>query len=724
MPGEEMEFLLSELARLDFLLHRQVLRLRARYHLSLDEFRGLYVSDQQVDSLVRKWQRPDDRAEFADLDERAAAIRNTSWQVLPGNSPWKRLASEFHLSAFEMDVVLLAFAPQIDLKYETIYAYLNNDVTRKWPTLDLPLHLLGYELSEKIRLRSYLLPEAKLFTHGLLQILPETSDKASWLAQGFSLSHSLSHYLLGHAALDHRLASFVKPLSPLASWEELRVSSLLRDRLRRVPGMVRNAESETPIFVLAGPGSAEKKLAAQAICCELGISLLQVDLQLAQSLAEPGFRVAQALALERRVRPAALYVVNAEALCDADSRLGAEAWRLLFSLTQGSGSVFVAVGPVGPIMPHCGGAQERACLTFEFEDLEYHERRASWEECLAQAGCLLPAESIDDLANRFVMSHSQVQGTVRAAGEGHVLGPNPSAPLALEEFLQAARAQSSQELGKLATKVPLVHSWDDLVLPRATMLQVRDVAAAVKYRHVVYSQWGFGQRLVTSLGLKVLFAGASGTGKTMTAGVLARDLGLDLYKIDLSTVVSKFIGETEKNLDRIFRAAQSSNSILFFDEADALFGRRSEVTDAHDRYANIEVAYLLQKMEDHDGVVILASNLSKNIDEAFSRRMHYVVEFPLPGEEQRKQLWRGMFPPDAPVADDVDFAFLARQFPISGGEIRNVVLAAAFLAAQNDQIISMRELIEAMRQQSIKRGKVPGAADFKQYHGWNTRSST
>src|SRR5207248_4941858 len=192
--------------------------------------------------------------------------------------------------------------------------------------------------------------------------------------------------------------------------------------------------------------------------------------------------------------------------------------------------------------------------------------------------------------------------------------------------------------------------------------------------HIVYSEWGFERRIDSGKGLKALFAGASGTGKTMTAGVIARELGLDLYRIDLSGVVSKYIGETEKNLDRIFRAAHCSNAILFFDEADALFGKRSEVKDAHDRYANIEVAYLLQKMEEHEGAVILASNLSKNIDDAFSRRMHYIVEFPMPDEAHRERLWLGMFPPEVPLGQDVDFRFLARQFPIAGGDIKNIAL--------------------------------------------------
>ena len=238
---------------------------------------------------------------------------------------------------------------------------------------------------------------------------------------------------------------------------------------------------------------------------------------------------------------------------------------------------------------------------------------------------------------------------------------------------------------------------------------------AVQHRHIVYTQWGFEQRLSLGKGLKALFAGPSGTGKTMTAEVLARELGLDLYKIDLSTVVSKYIGETEKNLDRIFRAAQSSNAILFFDEADALFGKRSEVKDAHDRYANIEVAYLLQKIEEYDGFVILATNLILNIDEAFKRRMNYTVEFPFPDERHRELLWHAMFPPETPLGDDLDFPFLARQFALSGGNIKNAALSAAFLAAAEGSVVRMRHLIQAVAREWQKLGKLPSVADFKQY---------
>jgi SpoVK/Ycf46/Vps4 family AAA+-type ATPase len=344
-----------------------------------------------------------------------------------------------------------------------------------------------------------------------------------------------------------------------------------------------------------------------------------------------------------------------------------------------------------------------------------------------QAGQNITEATITALSDRFVLNRGQIQAAVQSAIDMRLfqhsserLSPVASAttatPFSFYELARAAQVQSDQSLDGLASRVVASFDWGDLVLPPSTLRQVKEIAAAIKYRQVVYSQWGFEQRIAGGRGLKVLFAGPSGTGKTMTAGVIARDLGLELYKIDLSAIVSKYIGETEKNLDRIFRAARHSNAILFFDEADALFGKRSQVKDAHDRYANIEVAYLLQKMEEHEGVVILASNLSKNIDDAFSRRLHYIVDFPLPDEDHRALLWRGMFPARVPLSDDVDIPFLAKQFPLAGGDIRNVALGAAFAAAKDETAIAMQHLIRAIAQQMHRQGKATSPSDFKHHY--------
>jgi SpoVK/Ycf46/Vps4 family AAA+-type ATPase len=235
----------------------------------------------------------------------------------------------------------------------------------------------------------------------------------------------------------------------------------------------------------------------------------------------------------------------------------------------------------------------------------------------------------------------------------------------------------------------------------------------MKYRHIVLGTWGFDRKLSMGKGLNALFAGPSGTGKTMAAEVIARDLGLDLYKIDLSTVMSKYVGETEKNLERIFAAAEHSNAILFFDEADALFGKRSEVRDAHDRYANVEISYLLQKMEEYDGLVILTSNLSKNMDEAFVRRIHFTVEFPYPEPEDRLRIWQIVFPEQAPLDPQVDLPHLAERYRLTGGNIRNVALTAAFLAARDGGVIGMDHLLWATRREFQKMGRLANAKEFE-----------
>jgi hypothetical protein len=279
-----------------------------------------------------------------------------------------------------------------------------------------------------------------------------------------------------------------------------------------------------------------------------------------------------------------------------------------------------------------------------------------------------------------------------------------------------ARRASSGRLGELAARLDPAFGWEQLVLPARPTEVLHSISAYLRHRDLVLSEWGYGRTVARTQGLKTLFAGESGTGKTMAAQVLARDLGLELFRIDLATVISKYIGETEKNLDRIFAAAEGSNAILFFDEADALFGKRSEVSDSHDRYANIEVAYLLQKMEGYSGAVILATNFRHNIDEAFLRRLDFVIDFPFPETEDRRRIWKLVLPAEAPVHEDVDVGFLASQFKLAGGGIRNASLAAAFLAAEDGGVIGMRHLVVGVALEYGKLGRLTLESDFERFH--------
>jgi len=717
LSHEPAGYLSLKLQRLDVLLQREILRLRARYQLSLDEFRGLYISDEQVNGLVNQALGYEgDSSAIDELSRRAEALRESSQAQIEDDLFWRQLAAEFSLTPMEQDILLLALAPEIDLKYETLYSYLNNDVTRKWPTRDLALRVFAQDENQKNDVRRCLSSEAELFSSGLLREIPSLPERPLWLATGFSVTPAVLHYLSGLAALDSQPTSTVMERPAKLDWEEIPVSPAQRLTLRRIANLA-HQNKRFPLFVFSGRDGSGRGQAAEAVCRELGITLVRVDLGALRGSGENFEKLVSQVLLRQRLQNTGLYLERAEALFDQQGQPLPDARAVVSSLTQSKRPVFIASVASTQLQELLTG---RRALFVHFDDPDYNFRLQLWKKELGRVNATVGEGELEALADSFVLTPSQITAAVIAAVDDQMLSADPGkavlAALNAESLFAAARMQSDQSLGNLAVKVRTIHTWEDLVLPGLTLRWLKEIAAAIKHRHVVYSDWGFERRITSGLGLKALFAGSSGTGKTMAAGVIARELGLHMYKIDLSAIVSKYIGETEKNLDRIFRAAQSSNAILFFDEADALFGKRSEVKDAHDRYANIEVAYLLQKIEEYEGVVILASNLSKNIDEAFSRRMHYVVEFPLPDDGLRERLWRGMFPSLVPLDQDVDFRFLAKQFAITGGDIRNVALDAAFMAAQDGKVLTMKQLVKAMARQLAKQGRVPSPVEFKQYH--------
>ena len=355
-----------------------------------------------------------------------------------------------------------------------------------------------------------------------------------------------------------------------------------------------------------------------------------------------------------------------------------------------------------------GIERERPFYWFEFAVPAYTQRVVLWSHYIAEA---VPGAGTHGgydtaaLAGQFALTLGQIRDAVAAAKdtahqEGRALGNH--------DLFAAARTYSNPNLAGLAQKLAPRFGWSDIILPANQIDILREIVATVRGRPVVLDDWGLARKLVPSRGVAVLFAGPPGTGKTMAAEVVARELELDLYKIDLSTLVSKYIGETEKNLERIFHEAQSSNAILFFDEADAIFGKRSEVKDAHDRYANIEVSYLLQRMESYDGVTILATNLRANLDEAFTRRLQFAVDFPFPDAEDRLRIWQTLFPPDLPRDPGLDFRMLSKRFKLAGGSIRNIIVNAAYLAASNGGAVTQEHLLHGTRRELQKMGRLIG----------------
>jgi len=357
-------------------------------------------------------------------------------------------------------------------------------------------------------------------------------------------------------------------------------------------------------------------------------------------------------------------------------------------------------------------AQPLEVVTVPLHGLDFTDRRNVWKGQLEAAKIETP-KTIDDLSALYRLGADEIHRAVNTASEQARLAGRPTSE---DDLLEAARIQSSRDLGPMAQRIVPVHQWKYLILSGDRLAQLREIANQARYRHVVFDDWGFGASLSLGKGLSALFSGPPGTGKTMAAEVLANDLRLDLYKIDLSQVVSKYIGETEKNLGRVFSRARTGSCILFFDECDALFGKRTEVKDAHDRYANIEIAYLLQKIDEYDGLSILATNLRQNLDPAFTRRLTFIVDFPFPDEASRKRIWQTIWPAGVPLSRELDFEYIAHQFKLSGGSVKNVALGAAFLAAADGGTeVGTKHLVQAARRELEKMGRSMTRAELGRF---------
>jgi SpoVK/Ycf46/Vps4 family AAA+-type ATPase len=526
-------------------------------------------------------------------------------------------------------------------------------------------------------------------------------------------------FVLNDPGIDPRLASFaehvpaaghVPPAVPAAG------PPLTGDAWQALVAFAQHAVTTgQPLrLYFEGPRGAGKHHSAEALAAGLGLPLLAADLARAAALghdAEPTLKV---LFREARLTGAVLYLDALESLGgDEHQALRQGLWR---ALAASSGPVIL--GGTQAWLPL--GREPLGVISIPFSILTFEQRRACWQTNLAAAGISLAADDLDALSGRFRLTRGQIAESVAVAAS-HArwrAATDPASrgsPPALRDLFAVVRAQSGHELARLAHKIDPVHTWDDIVLPADTLAQLHEICERVAHGHRVLDEWGFGRKLSLGKGLTALFSGPSGTGKTMAAGIISNELGLDLYKIDLSQVVSKYIGETEKNLDRIFSAAEASNAVLFFDEADALFGKRSQVKDSHDRYANVEISYLLQKMEEHDGIAILATNLHNNMDEAFVRRLAFMVPFPFPEEEDRLRIWLGIWPRQMPRAANIDLEFLARQFKLAGGNIKNIALAAAFLAAEDGQVVGMDHLVSATKRELQKMRKAIVEREFGPY---------
>ena len=573
------------------------------------------------------------------------------------------LCKLFGLSSFERVVLLMCAGMELDSKFAGVCANANGDLRRDYPTFGLALGALPRAHW------SALTPDAPLRGWRLIELQGGSDLTRSRLR----IDERVLHFLTGVTHLDERLVGVVERVP--ASKDLVNSQRAVAER---IAGALRNpAGAELPVIQLCGNDASAKRAVAAASCGAVGLNLYALAAEVLPSDA----RELESLVRlwEREVALAASGL-----LVEVDEMENHFATERFIERVRGV--LFIASRERVRL-------RYRASVSFDVAKPTSEEQQVLWKDAGVNG-------QVEALTSQFDLSAANIRA---AAAQSN----SP------EEVWTACRAQTRPRLDDLAQWIDTRATWNEIVLPAPQLAMLREIAAHVRQRAKVYQTWGFAQKCARGLGISALFTGVSGTGKTMAAEVLADELCLDLYRIDLSQVVSKYIGETEKNLRRVFDAAEGGGAILLFDEADALFGKRSEIKQGLDRYANIEVSYLLQRMEAYRGLAILTTNMKDALDPAFLRRIRFVVQFPFPDGAERLEIWRRMFPAQTPV-DGLDMAKLAKLH-VAGGNIRNIALNAAFLAADANEPVRMSHVLRAVR---IEYAKIEKALTEAEIGGW------
>jgi hypothetical protein len=594
------------------------------------------------------------------------------------------LSDRLGLSPFERNVLFLCVAMELDTRIAALCARAQDDPNKPFPTFALALALFDEPSWDALS------PERSLRYWRLIEISQLGAQPLSGSA--LRADEHIVNYLKGLNYLDDRVSSFIAPLeidpasAEMAPSQDAVAEVILRRWQREI------GAGALPIVQLLGPDPISKQLVAHQAAAKLNRILCRLQVEVLPSATQDLETFARLWQRESRLLPLAFYL-DAE---DADATATGRSGVLSRFLARTDGFCFVAVRDA---LPRPGREQ----VALDVGKPTASEQQSAWAEELGSAAPDSPAL----LAAQYNLNLPNLRRLARLARM-----ESESAPESLpEKVWDICRQSERPRLDALAQRLEPKVTWDDLVLPRNETTLLREIAAQVRQRNKVYDDWGFERKMNRGFGISALFAGDSGCGKTMAAEVIANELRLNLYRIDLSAVVNKYIGETEKNLRRLFDAAEEGGSILFFDEADALFGKRSEVKDSHDRYANIEINYLLQRIEAFSGLAILATNMKSALDTAFMRRLRFVVNFQFPSIKERQLIWQKALPPQTPKAA-LDFERLAR-LNITGGNIHSIALSAAFMAAQNGQTVTMPILLRAARMELRKLDKPFNEAEFR-----------
>ena len=596
------------------------------------------------------------------------------------------LSERLGLSLFEREILILCAAAEFDPSISALCAQSKANLEQPHPTFALALSILDEPAWDALS------PERPLRYWKLIEVLQPGAHALNMSA--LRADERIVGYLKGLNYLDERLTPYLTPVSRVpGAPSELAPSQLCIAEEIEQSWMLESQDDLRPVVQLSGPDPVSKQGVASHVATSRGARLYRISSEAVPAQPSELEAFARLWRRENALLPLALYL-DAQEL-DVESQ--ATAVRRLLARCDG----FILLG-VRETLPRLG----RPSWSVEVSKPTQQEQKSAWEALTSKKDSKLAAA----LSGQFSLNLFEIRQVAEIAGQAPKLISQSSAESA-QRLWDACGMRVRPHLDTLAQRLDAKAVWEDLMLPAEETNLLHQVANQVNQRTTVYSDWGFGSRMNRGLGISALFSGESGTGKTMAAEVIANELRLNLYRVDLSAVVSKYIGETEKNLRRLFDAAEDGGAILFFDEADALFGKRSEVQDSRDHYANIEVNYLLQRMEAYRGLAILATNMRSALDIAFTRRLRFIVNFPFPNVSDRQRMWRCAFPSQTPL-DSLDYDRLAR-INLTGGSVHNAAINAAFLAAQSGTSVTMALVLKAIRSELIKMDRAFSEADFR-----------
>ena len=681
------DHILDELDWLDLLLVRHVARLKASGRFNEDPFRGLYISDAQVAASLASAANAAD-AEYDRRIANARAVIDARLAATDIAVPLPSIAARFGLDAFAVACLVIAAAPCVDRRYETLFAYAQNDVGRKLPSIDLVLSLLVDDQPARLARLKDFASAAPLFRNRLLRT-PESDAAKPLTNRTLAMDDRVIFAVLGdEAEPDERLAPFVCMFEAAEAWEDNKTVE------RCLAALASN--THPGVVLLDGPYDSGQRQIARGVCRKLKRRLIEADLShpAANNIAAP--ELGALLMRETLIEQSGLLLVAHHQL--PDHRLE----QVVVAAARSGMPLFLAAD--AGVMSRALYGGRVALAHIDLPTRKPALRGQWWQAALRDRKIKHPPVLPARLGMTLRLGPNRIGDVVSAAG-------------CADDIMRLARSRVASDVPSMAQLVRPHWTWDDLVLPARQREQLRRLCVVLEHAPRVMGDWGFAAKAPAGHNTIALFSGPSGTGKTMAASLIAASVGLNLYACNVASIFDKYVGETEKNLDRLFHEAERANAILLFDEADVLFGVRTEVKDGHDRYGNLSVGYLLQRVESYDGLVILASNLASNMDEAFSRRLSHVVLFPMPDAPLRRELWTRAFPWEAPLGADIDMDALGRSFELSGGNIRNAALAAAYLAAGEGGPIARRHVLKAIASELEKMGRRPISADFSGFAG-------